>query len=167
LNNNDVLVDGTRRKDHHFIVGLFDVLSIPTLKKHYRIIFDNKGRIITTEIDEKESTIKLCKITGKTALSKGKIQFNFHDGKNLVTDIKAKVNDTLLMSLPKLEVKEILPLSEGATVFLTKGKHSGDVGTLKKLNVREAIFSKENKDVGTAKGYLFVVGKNKPAIKIN
>ena len=67
----------------------------------------------------------------------------------------------------KLEVKEILPLSEGATVFLTKGKHSGDVGTLKKLNVREAIFSKENKDVGTAKGYLFVVGKNKPAIKIN
>ena len=55
LNNNEVLVDGKRRKDHRYLIGLFDVLKIA--KKSYRIIFDRKGRIIVTEISEKDKNI--------------------------------------------------------------------------------------------------------------
>src|SRR3989344_2990930 len=40
LNAQDVLVDGVKRKDHRFMVGLFDVVSIPSLKSHYRMVLD-------------------------------------------------------------------------------------------------------------------------------
>ena len=36
LATREVLVDGRRRKDHRFLVGLFDVLSFPALSKNYR-----------------------------------------------------------------------------------------------------------------------------------
>ena len=45
LNNKEILVDGKRRKDYRFIVGLFDVISIPALKQYHRVSLDNKGRI--------------------------------------------------------------------------------------------------------------------------
>ena len=164
LNNNEVLVDGKRRKDHRYLIGLFDVLKIAG--KSYRILFDKKGRIMVSEISEKESTIKPCKILGKTALGKDKIQFNLHDGKNLIVNVDAKVGDTLLLKIPQQEVIETLPLKKGATVFLTKGKHSGDVGVFKEIKKEEAIYSKDNQDIETAKEYLFVIGKEKALLEI-
>jgi small subunit ribosomal protein S4e len=164
LNNNDILVDGKRRKNHHYIVGLFDVLNIPTTKKAYRIVFDNKGRIVVKECDEKESGFKICKIVGKTILTKGRVQYNLHDGKNIISEEKAKVGDSLMLTLPKLEIKEVLPLEKNVTVFLTKGKHSGDIGKFKEINANVAVYTKDKQDVETDKNYLFVIGKDKPKI---
>ena len=164
LNNNEILVDGKRRKDHRYLIGLFDVLKIAG--KSYRVLFDKKGRIVVKEISEKESNLKPCKILGKTILAKGKVQFNLHDGKNIVADVKAKVGDTLLLKIPQQEVIETLPLKKGVTVFLTKGKHSGDVGVFKEIKKEEAIYSKDNKEIETAKEYLFVIGKEKALLEI-
>ena len=159
LNNKNILVDGKRRKDHRFIVGLFDILSIPELKKNYCVLLDKKGRIIVTDINNAKHDIKLCKIVGKTILSKGKIQFNLHDGKNIVVESEAKVGDTFVMGLPKLEVKETLPLKVGSAVFLIKGKHGGDVGKLKEVRNEEAIYisDADGKEIETAKEYIFVI----------
>jgi len=166
LNNKEVLVDGKRRKDHGFIVGLFDVISLPGLKKYYRLVLDSKGRIAFSEIDEKESKLKLSKVTGKTALKKGNVQFNLHDGKNIVANEKAKVGDSLLLELPKLTVKKVLPLKEGMRVFLTKGNHAGDSGTLKGLKGKEAKYFAREQEIETSKDYLFVVGEKESEIKI-
>ena len=161
LNGKEILVDGKRRKDPRFIVGLFDVVSIPTLKKSFRLIFDKKGRIIVNEINDKESLIKVSKVIGKTILAKGKIQLNLHDGKNILSDANVKVGDSVVLSLPDLKIKEVLPLKEGVTIFLTKGKHGGSVGTHKEIKNNEATYSADGKDVETAKSYLFVVGSGK------
>lgn len=166
LNNKEVLVDGKRRKDHSFLAGLFDVISFPDLKRYYRVVLDNKGRIVVSEIDEKESKLKLSKVVGKTALKKGKVQFNLHDGKNMISEEKAKVGDSLLLELPNLAVKKVLPLKEGMKVFLTKGRHAGSSGQLKDLQGKEAKFTAEDKEIETAKDYLFVVGKKESEIKI-
>ena len=166
LNNKNVLVDGKRRKDHRFIVGLFDVLAFPDLKKYYRLVLDQHGRIIIQGITEKESSIKPCKIVGKTAIKGNKIQLNFHDGKNIITDQKAKVGDTAILQLPKFTINEVLPLREGATVFLTKGKHGGDMGVLKEVKGNEALYTVDGKNVETAKDYLFVVGNKEAMIAI-
>jgi small subunit ribosomal protein S4e len=167
LNNNQILVDGKARKDHKFIVGLFDVLTIESAKKSYRLYFDRKGRIIIKEISVEESSLKPCQVIGKTVLAGGKVQYHLHDGKNVLTDVKAKVGDTLLLSLPKLEVKEVLPLQKGATVYLTKGKHSGDVGQFKEIIKKEAIYLVDKTEIETAKAYLFVIGKDKAMITID
>lgn len=166
LNNKEVLVDGIRRKDHSFIVGLFDVLSIPELKKHYRMMLDRKGRLILKEVSAQESSVKLAKVMGKTMIKGGKVQYNLHDGRNILSDGKGNVGDTFVLSLPKAAVKKVLPLKEGSKIFLTKGKHAGDVGVLKQIKGNEATYSTAGQEIETAKGYLFVVGEKEMEIKL-
>jgi len=164
LNNQEILIDGKRQKDHRFMVGLFDVLSIPKMKKHYRIVLDQKGRLIVKEINEKESSIKPCKIVGKSVLPKGKIQFNLYDGKNIISDKKASVGDSFVLSLPSLDIKEVLPLEEKKQVFLISGKHSGDLGVLKEIKGSLAVYVTDGEEVETARKYLFVVGDGKNTV---
>ena len=158
VNSKEVLVDGVARTDHRFMVGLFDVLSVPKLKKQYRMLLDKKGRLTLREINTKEAALKLVKVVGKNALKGGKIQFNLHDGRNIVSDAKAKVGDTFVISLPVVSVTKILSVKKGSKVFLIKGKHAGDVGVLKEIKGMEATYTVDGADVDTAKDYLFVVG---------
>ncbi|MDP3698111.1 MAG: 30S ribosomal protein S4e [Nanoarchaeota archaeon] len=166
VNSKEVLVDGVARNDHRFIVGLFDVLSVPKLKKQYRMLLDKKGRLHLTEIAAKESSVKLAKIVGKTALKGGKIQFNLHDGHNIISDVKAHVGDTFVVSLPSIKVTKTLHVKKGAAVFLIKGKHAGDVGVLKEIKGVEATYTMDGADVDTAKEYLFVVGDKDAEISL-
>lgn len=165
LNTTEVLIDEQRRKDYRFQVGLFDVLSIPALKKKYRLSLDRKGRIIVKEVQGTD-ILKPCRIIGKRVLPQGKIQYNLHDGKNLISEITAKVGDTLLLRLPGNQVEDIYPLQTGATVFFIKGKHSGELGALKEIKRKEVVYVAEGKEVQTAKQYAFVLGKQKPCIEV-
>lgn len=166
LNNKEIVVDGMRRKDHSFMVGLFDTLSVPETKKHYRLVLDTKGRLTLKEISAQESGLKLVKIMGKTVLKGGKMQFNLHDGRNIVADAAADVGDTFLVVLPEIKVKKLLPLKKGAKVFLTKGKHAADIGVLKEVKGKEATYSLQGEDIETAKAYLFVVGEKDAEITL-
>lgn len=167
LKNNLVLVDGKRRENHHFLTGLFDVLSIPELKRSYRMLLNKRGKLQVKEISPEEGGFKPCKVVGKKVLTKGKTQLNLHDGKNIICkEQKVKVGDTLVLTLPQLEIKEILPLKAGANVFLIKGKHIGEVGILKEIKGREAVYLADNEEIETARDYLFVVGDKKPVINL-
>src|SRR3989344_9243773 len=166
VNNKEVLVDGVARTDHRFIVGLFDVLSVHKLKKQYRMLLDKKGRLRLAEVNAKESSVKLAKVVGKTALKGGKIQFNLHDGRNIISDAKAQVGDTFVVSLPEAKIAKILPAKKGSKVFLIKGKHAGDLGVLKEIKGVEATYTVDGADVDTAKEYLFVVGDKESEIRL-
>ncbi len=166
LNNQEILVDGKRRKDHRLIVGLFDVIAIPAMKKFYRMTFDSKGRIVAIDVPEAESAVKVCRIAGKTVMKGGKVQYNLYDGKNVVSTEKAKVGDSFVIELPSLKVKKVLPLKEGITVFLEHGKRRGDVGVVQKLDGHEAAYEADKKNVETLKEYLFVVGDKKSEITV-
>ena len=165
LRHKEVQVDGIRRFDYSFMVGLFDVIAIPALGKAYRIVFDTKGRVVPVEAGA-DQNVKLCKIIGKTVLRGKKIQYHLHDGKNLVLTHTAKVGDSLKLGLPKLDVQEILPLQVGANVFLTQGKHRGDIGVLAGVKGSEATYTVDGSEIETAKEYLFVIGGKKSAITI-
>ena len=166
LNNQEVLIDGKRKKNHRLPVGLFDVISLPALKKQYRILLDGKGRLCVQEIPESEASSKICQIVGKTVLGKDKIQFNLHDGKNVISTKSAKVGDSFVLTLPTLDVKEVLPLQEGVFVFLISGKHAGASGVLKEIKGTEATFTSDGEEIETAKSYLYVIGNKKSAITL-
>ncbi|MBI2665586.1 30S ribosomal protein S4e [Candidatus Woesearchaeota archaeon] len=159
LLGNNVMVDGKRRTDHRFLVGLFDVVHFVNLKKFYRISFDLKGRVAAEEITASDAAHKLCRVKGKTAVPGGKIQYHLHDGKNLFLEQKMGVGGTILLELPSMNVKTVLELKPGAQVLLIKGKHLGDIGTLKEIRGKEAVYIKDGQEVETAKDYLFVVDK--------
>ncbi|MEW5897043.1 MAG: 30S ribosomal protein S4e [Nanoarchaeota archaeon] len=176
LNNKIVNVDGRRRKSHRFIVGLFDVVSLPEIKKHFRMLLDAKGRLFPSEIDEKESTFKICKVVGKSVLRGGRIQYRLHDGKNVVPEqaakagdartVAAKVGDSFVIGLPDLQIKRILPLKKGARVFLTGGKHVRDLGILEEIKGSEAVYTLDGTEVATTKNYIFVVGEKEAEIEL-
>ncbi len=167
LKNRNVLVDGVRKKEHRFIVGLMDVIGISEIKKYYRVILDKKGKISLIEIKENDASIKPCKVTGKNKV-KGKTQLNLFDGRNILVDKDDyKVNDTLIISFPNQEIKKHLKFEKNVLVFFTGGKHIGGTGVVEDI-VSDKIRYKNTKGevFETLKKYAFVIGKEKSEIKI-
>ncbi|MCD7781458.1 MAG: 30S ribosomal protein S4e [Methanosphaera sp.] len=172
LNNGDVLVDGTPRKDHRFPVGFMDVISIPKINKHYRLLQDYKGRLILHEIDEKDANFKLVAIDNKTTIKGGKTQLNLHDGRNVITEDDYNTNDVLLLNIPEQKVSDSIKFEEGALALITGGKHIGELGKIDSINVTRS--SKSNTvlvetDEGsflTLTRYVFVIGTDKPVISL-
>lgn len=158
LNNNEVLVDGKRRKDRKTVVGLFDIVSIPLLSKNFQVSLNQNGRLNLIEVPEDVSKEKVAKVIGKTAVSGSKIQLNLYDGKNILTDKNVKVGDSVCLSLPDFKIKKVLPLKEGSEIFLIKGKQIGSKGKLKSLVGNVAMYvSEDGADVETVKKNLYVL----------
>ncbi len=165
LNNHEVLIDGKRRKEVKFVVGFMDTISIPHLKGYFRIVFNKKGKIDYIKIDEKESKLKICKIKGKR-MYKG-LQVNLSDGRNILTEKNdCNVGDSVLIEIPEQKIKEVIKLDKGALVFLIGGKHSGSTAIVEEI--KGNIMKCKSKDVvfETSKRYSFVIGKEKPLIKV-
>ena len=167
LYNQDILVDGIRRKNHRFIVGLMDVISIPKTKENFRIILNKKGNIAALPIKEEEAKLKPCKIIGKTLLKKGKMQLNMEDGKNIPTkEDKYNVGDSILIEIPSQKIKEVFKLEKGSTVYLTGGKHIGETGLIEGIKENRLVYKREQETFETSKNYAFVIGKEKPSIEL-
>lgn len=168
LEKKNIVIDGIRRKDHKFPVGLLDVLSLKDIDEHFRIILDKKGKIELIKIGKDESALKLCKVTGK-CMVKGKVQLNLHDGKNIFVQKNTyKVGDSVLMVLGKKnEIKEHISIDKNVLIYLTGGKHIGQVGKVQDIIGNRILYKTESGDVvETLKEYAFPIGKDKPLIKL-
>jgi small subunit ribosomal protein S4e len=169
INNKECMINGKPAKDLHNNVGLLDVISLPKIKKNYRITLNVKGLLSLIEISDKEANIRISKITNKTVLNAGKIQINTLDGRNyVVKDTKYSTSDSLLIELPSGEVKKQLPFGEGATIMLISGKHIGSTGVVQKIDNNTVFFKKSSDNLvyETQKKFVFVVGKEKAEIKL-
>ncbi len=156
LQSGEVLVDGISRRDIHFPVGLFDVVQVSG--NAYRLLLDKKGRMVLCPVAEKERSLKLCSITGKTAAPGGKIQIRCHDGRTFLTKEPLSVGDSVLFSLPAPGIEKHLPRVPGVLTLLIGGKHSGSIGIFRGIQGEEAVCGLGNKTITTKKDYLFVVG---------
>ncbi len=173
IRKGEIFVDGKRRKDYAYPVGLFDVISIPRIKKNYRLVPSVKG-LDLIETSEKETTLKICKVNNKSVLKKGRTQLNLHDGKNiLVENGNYKTGDSLLVELPSLKIIEHLPLEKGNLGIISHGSGAGKSGKIKELlkgTMREpqkvlCDIGKEDRIV--SRDSFIVLGKEKPAIKVS
>lgn len=172
IRKGEVFVDGKRRKDYAYPIGLFDTISVEKINKRYRVVPDGKG-LALIEISEKEGNLKICRVEGKTKIKKGKTQLNLHDGKNiLVENGNYKTGDSLLVELPTLKILEHLPLEKGNIGIISHGAGAGKLGVVKdfvKGTIREpqkVVCEVEKEDRLVSKYNFVVVGKDKPVIKI-
>jgi|WetSurMetagenome_2_1015567.scaffolds.fasta_scaffold355841_2 small subunit ribosomal protein S4e len=162
-----VQVDGEACKDMNFGVGLMGVVSMPLIKKHYRVLPAKKG-LVLKETSAKDAKIKLCRVIGKTVLPKGAIQVTFHDGYTMKTDKKMSVNDTVVFELPERKATETIPYAAGNQALVFKGRHSGDNGQIKDV-VAGMASSKSLTTIGdfqTLTEYIIVTGKDKPQVEL-
>ncbi len=160
----EVLVDGKIVRDARFPVGLMDVLGIPKIKKHYRVLVDSKARISLNEIRGEQAKFKLCKLLGKHTVKEGKTQLCLHDGRTMLSQEKIQTNSTLKISIPDGKILEFLKLEPGAKCLVVSGKHAGVVGELLSLvpgtatQDAEAKLKADGGEFLTVRKYLFVVG---------
>ena len=73
----------------------------------------------------------------------------------------------MVLSLKDKNIVKHLKMEEGATVYLTKGKHVGSIGVLKKVLKSDkssgnnlAEIKIDDKNVKTLKEYVFVIDKS-------
>ena len=168
-----LLIDGKVCKDPKRGIGLMDIISIPILKEHYRAIYNQKGKIVLQKIKENETKTKLCKIKNKKMNKKGITQLNLHDGRNvLILKGTYKTGDVIEISLPEQKIKTHYELKKGNTALIIGGKHTGETGKVSKIHTgtinRRPLITLKTKtsELITPKEYVFIIGKEKPLIKI-
>ncbi|OLS16166.1 MAG: 30S ribosomal protein S4 [Promethearchaeota archaeon CR_4] len=183
IKQGDVIVDGVPRTDHKFPVGIMDVIKIPKMDKHYRILpVEGKG-FYPVEIPKKEADFKLVRIENKSTVKGGHIQLNLHDGRNLLLKVKDprnpeegkayKTMDVLKISVPGQEIKGHVPLKEGSYGIIISGHNFGQMGTITNINKRFGINAsiiglknKKNEQLETEYEYMFIGGKGSSEITL-
>ncbi|MCX6821335.1 MAG: 30S ribosomal protein S4e [Candidatus Aenigmarchaeota archaeon] len=174
IKTKNVLVDGKPRKDLRYPVGLFDLIDIPKEGKMYRVVPDKHG-LILIEAPKKESNLKICRIKNKTMVKGGNIQLNLYDGKNIVIKDKKEdysTGDSVLIELPSQKIVEHIKMEKGAVAIITGGQNIGDIINIKDIittksrEPNKVVCKKEDREFEAIMDYVYVVGKEKPLIKL-
>jgi small subunit ribosomal protein S4e len=163
IRKGEIMVDSRKIKDPNYGVGIFDVVEIPSMKKSWRAV-PKKG-LVFLEIPESEKNIKICKIIDKRILKGNRTQLNLNDGRNLITKESYSTNDSLIIGLPKQNIVEHIKFGKGSTAMVFGGRNSGMVSKIKDLEDDKAWIGEE-KALEVPKRLLMIVGKDKPAIKL-
>lgn len=170
IGNREVLVDGKPVKNPKAPIGFMDVISIPKMNLNYRILISDKGKLALVEIDEAEASWKLCKIENKTIVKGGKVQLNLSGGRNIVIGANNyKCGDTVKVSFDGQQILDCYPFAAGSTVLIKEGSHSGDVKTVKEVEIVRrtgsniALFTDGTE---TVTRNCFVIGADSSAVKL-
>jgi small subunit ribosomal protein S4e len=182
LAQNRVSVDGKIRRDHKFPAGLMDVVELPDANMSYRVLPAVGKGLTAVRIPKDEAKHKLCRIEDKTSLKKGRVQLNLHDGRSITIPVQDprspqedtyKTRDTVRISIPTQKILGHLKFAVGAYAIVTSGRNLGRHGKIMKLepstSARTAtalIEDPSGNRFETIADYLFVVGEEKPTIKI-
>lgn len=165
LQKGEVLINGQKRKDSTFPVGVFDVLSIPSSKVNVRGTLAKNGKI--RFVNEKEGGLIVRKVINKTCVH-GKFQINCEDGFNLLSDKNQyNVGDALVFDAGSNVVKTHWPLQVGSPIFLVGGSHVGEQGELSSmLGSRITFKTQDSQTFETSRSFAMVIGKDKPEINL-
>ena len=173
LNSKSILINGKIYNDTNFPVGLFDVISFPSIKKHYRAVLNDKGKLISKEIPAKESNLLLLQIKNKQMIRGGKLQMTLSNGWNIIGQKKGAVLDSVLYDLSSNKIKEVISYKSGSKVYFINGKRAGTIANFKdqkELGVLKrnklAILEIGKEIVESSMNKLMVVGDKKEAITV-
>lgn len=156
LKKGEVKIDGRTVHDLGFPVGLMDLIEIPKTSTIATLVFQNSK----LKAIKATSAEKLCKITGKKLITKGKTQLNLHDGRNITTNTTTlKTGDSIKISVPKQEIKQEIKLEKGVNCYVSSGRHSGKTGNLIEI-IEFAGSTKPNAKLKAPNGTEFITLKD-------
>jgi len=138
-----ILVNNKIPKDEKKSLLLFDTMSLIPEKKNYRLDLSEKGKFELKEINENEINRKAVKVANKRMLKGKRVQLNLHDGRNILSDMKCEVNDSVLINFSEKKIEKCLPLKDGSEAVVFAGKHSGKRGNIKSLDRKKKIAEME------------------------
>jgi small subunit ribosomal protein S4e len=175
LSQKDVIINGRPCRNPSMGIGIFDIISMPKIGKHYRILRDKKGRHKTIEINAESARTRLAKIRGKTIVPGGKVQLNLRFGANILADNRYKPGDSIVISLSdedRFTITDHFPFAVGNMAMVIGGKHSGKIAKI--TGIQKVPGSVPNRVTltdastgavfDTVETYLYMVGRETPAL---
>ena len=133
IHNKYILLNRKIVRNEKNSILLFDKIAILPSKKYYELNLSRFGKFVPEEIKESETHYKITKIIDKKILKGKKIQLNLSDGMNSISDIKCKINDSVIFDLKERKIKKCLALEEKVNVIVVAGKHTGKRGIINKI----------------------------------
>ena len=169
-----ILVDGVKRRDSRFPVGLMDVVEIPSVGKVYRMVPKAGSTLMPLEVVESEKSLKLCKVKSKTTVRGGVVQYALHDGRSLLADDKLNMapGDSCIIEVPSQKVEKTLKMENDALVMVIRGEKAGLIGKVKGLKqgtftrLRLATIAFDEGTVELPMNLLVAIGRGEPAIQV-
>jgi len=126
LNEKQIKVSGKEIRDTNYPIGLFDMITAGD--KTFRVILGGNKKFKMEE--SKDDGTKVIKIVGKKNLGKKGIQFNLMDGRNVLSNEKANVGDSVIYNYNDAKISKIIKMDKGSEGFVIKGKHAGVRGKI-------------------------------------
>jgi len=120
-------INGKVVQDIHQPIHIFSIFHAD---KDYRMTVRPTGRF---EFEETGDTTRLAKVIGKTVVRDGAMQYNLHDGTNLISKDKIRVGDTLIINFEN-KIKRHLAVDKGKNVFVISGSNIGESGLITNIN---------------------------------
>lgn len=139
IHEKNLLINDRPVRNEKNAVLLFDKITIIPAKKSYTLSLSKYGKFALEEISEKEAHYKIAKVIDKKVLKGKKVQLNLSDGRNYLSNLKCKVNDSIKVDFKKKEVEKCLDFKEGAEVIVFAGKHTGKKGKITKINTERKM----------------------------
>ena len=167
-----IKVDGVTQKSLHHSIGLMDVIELEGTTDVYRLVPKQGHRLEPIKIDPAEKSKKLVKVKSKTTIKGGKTQLGFHDGRTIITDITANINDTCLLQIPEQKILDVIKFEKNSQVIVTRGIKSGRIGLVNEIKQGTFTLPKrisiliDNNMIEIPVTITMVVGKEKPVIQI-
>jgi small subunit ribosomal protein S4e len=179
LNSGSVIINGRPCRDPRRGIGVFDIVSVPSIGKHFRILLDRRGRYRSIEISPEDAKTRLAKIEDKTVISGGRVQLNLLFGANIIADNSYRPKDSVVLSLSEAEgrkrftILDHFPFAVGNMAMVIGGRHSGSVGRIVEIKkeagaVRNRVILEDpatKSRFDTIEEYVFMVGKAESAVK--
>jgi len=172
ISSGEILVDGEIRKDYKYPCGFMDVITIPKMKKYYRVMYDTRGKLSLVPIQTKDAEWKLCRIENKTIVKGKRVQLNFHDGKNKIIDKdEFGTGDVLRLSFKDKKILDTYKFAKGTVSLVIGGSHVGEMANIEDIDVIAS--SKPNlakckgkTEFSTLQKYVFPIGTKNPVITL-
>ena len=167
-----VKIDGITQKSLHHSIGLMDVIELEGTTDVYRLV-PKQGHILEPiKIDPAEKSKKLAKVKSKTTIKGGKTQLGFHDGRTIITDISANIDDSCLIQIPEQKILDVIKFEKNSQVIVTRGINTGSIGLINEIKQGTFTLPKrisiiiDDNTVEIPVTITMVVGKEKPVIQI-
>ena len=167
-----VKIDGVTQKSLHHSIGLMDVIELDGTTDVYRLV-PKQGHVLQPiKIDSAEKSKKLAKVKSKTIIKGGKTQLGFHDGRTIITDMKANIDDTCLLQIPEQKILDVIKFEKNSQVIVTRGINTGRIGLVNEIKQGTFTLPKrisviiDDNTVEIPATITMVVGKDKPIIQI-
>ena len=169
INEKNICIDGIPRTDYKHMVGLFDIVSIPSVNEYYRVLLDKQNRFKLFK--DEAGAAKLCRINNKTIVNKGAVQLNLHDGTNIPGTNDHKTFDTVIIDKKEKKILKHISYKPGNLAMILGGEHSGEIGKIKQIRkVRGSgtnmVAISNDSEFETIEDYVYVIGETTPQIKV-